>query len=79
MVRGVLTAQQKNTNTRATRKSANIAGHHPMEVAAPIVLQKSIVMAWVETNVVGVDRHRPGTVAPIAQQSITKNDRMLPV
>ena len=38
MVRGVLTAQLKNTNTWATRKSANIAGHHPMEVVVRIVL-----------------------------------------
>ena len=75
MVRGVLTAQQKNTNTRATRKSANIAGHHPMEVAARIVLQKNIVMAQVQTNVVGVDRHQLAVAAPIVQQSITKNNR----
>ena len=45
MVRGVLTVQLKNTNTQAMRINANIAGHHPMEVAARIVLQKSIVMA----------------------------------
>lgn len=75
MVRGVLTVQLKNMNTRATRKNANIAGHHSMEVVAHIVLQKSIVMAQVETNVVGVDRQRPGVAAPIAQQSITRNNR----
>ncbi len=45
MVRGVLTVQPKNTNTRAMRKNANIAGHPPMEVVVRIVLQKSIVMA----------------------------------
>ena len=65
----------QNTNTRSTRKSANIAGHHPMEVVGRIVLQKSIVMAWVETNAVGVVRHQPAAVAPIAQQSITRNNR----
>ena len=75
MVRGVPTVQLKNTNTRATRKNANIAGHHSMEVVAHIVLQKSIVMVQVETNAVGVVRHQPGAVAPIAQQSITRNNR----
>ena len=75
MVRGALTAQLKNTNTQAMRKNANIVGHHSMEVVARIALQKSIVMAWVETNAVGVVHHRPGAVAPIAQQSITRNNR----
>ena len=75
MVRGVPTVQLKNTNTQAMRKNANIAGHHSMEVVAHIILQKNIVMAQVEINAVGVDRHRPGVAAPIAQQSITRNNR----